>query len=155
MKGTLYKILLPFAQMYWKLFRPATFGVKAVIVQRGNAHEILLVRHTYGDVLLWNLPGGGYNPKKESAIHALQRELGEELGLTPLTVEALGEYYTEAEGKKDTVKIFLAVVDNAKPGNKRDGEIGHIRWFSVDDIPSLKNAARIVQTAVRQYEGRP
>ena len=46
-----YKIL----RVYWRIFKPITLGVRAVVVNDKN--EILLVKHTYQNN--WFLPGGG------------------------------------------------------------------------------------------------
>ncbi|HWS37678.1 MAG TPA: hypothetical protein VN408_33735, partial [Actinoplanes sp.] len=47
-------------QTYWKVFRPKTFGVKALILHPSDPGLFLAVRHSYTDQKRWGLPGGGY-----------------------------------------------------------------------------------------------
>lgn len=111
MKNLLWRVprtlALPILRWYWKAFKPKTFGVK-VIVQHPDTNEILIVRHSYGDQMIWSLPGGSYRPKRESPQSAAKREAKEELGLELTNLQLLGEYKTTAEGKRDTVTIFQA-----------------------------------------------
>ncbi len=150
MKALILKALMPLVRIYWKLFRPKTFGVKAVVVLEREIGNILLVRHTYGDKSLWNLPGGKYNPRKETPETAIQRELREELGCEALSLRELGKYYTEGEGKRDTVQIFLAVINCI--GTDRDAEIAEMTWCPIDSVGSMENVARVARTGARQYE---
>ena len=99
--------LFHLASIYWKVFRPKTFGVKGIVPHPDDDRQILLIRNTYGNRMLWNLPGGGYQPKRESPERAIDREIREELSVTSYNTERLGQYRTDTEGKRDTVIIFL------------------------------------------------
>src|SRR3989344_782639 len=63
------KFLLPivqkFRRFYWRIVRPVTRGVRAIVVNQNE--EILLVAHTYQEG--WFLPGGkvSRNEKDENA----------------------------------------------------------------------------------------
>lgn len=140
------------ASIYWKVFRPKTFGVKGIVPHPEDDRQILLIRNTYGNTTLWNLPGGGYQPKRESPERAIEREIGEELSVTPYTTERLGLYQTDAEGKRDTVTIFLCRItsDHAR-GNS---EIAEIRWVSLDKLDQHQNIARVVFFGTEIYERR-
>lgn len=102
MKKIIYKLFYPLALLYWKIFKPKTFGVKGVITRK-NKLEILLVKVSYGKKF-WNLPGGGYNPNKENSIKAIQREIKEELNIKINNWKQVGSYRTRSEGKRDSVK---------------------------------------------------
>ena len=76
MKSALMNLVLYLRQIYWRVFQPATRGVRAVLVnERG---EIFLVKHSYGAG--WYLPGGRVN-RKEDDFAALHRELFAEVGI--------------------------------------------------------------------------
>lgn len=127
----IYKIAHFFLKNYWKLLKPETFGVKVIV--RKNS-KILLIKNTYGLTSHWQLPGGGFNPKKESAESACQRELNEELSIKPHNLKKIGEYFTDSEGKKDTVMIFSTEIND--DAVEKSSEIQDAKWF---DIKSLND----------------
>src|SRR5438128_2475149 len=87
--GWLVKVVRRFAvyiidktlKTYWNLFKPNTYGVKALILHPSDPELCVMIRQSYGDQDRWGLPGGGYRPKRESAEDAVRRECLEELGL--------------------------------------------------------------------------
>ena len=97
--------------LYWRLFRPKSFGVKAIIMHPDNPDLCLVVQHNYGNQFAWNLPGGGYQPAHESPEQAIIRELREELGVVATVKLRLDDYYTDAQGKRDTVSLFICTTD--------------------------------------------
>ena len=150
MQGSRFRsFLFHLARFYWKVFRPKTFGVKGIVPHPDDERQVLLIRNTYGNTMLWNLPGGGYHPKRESPVRAIEREIREELSVTPDSTEQLGEYQTDAEGKRDTVTIFLCRItsDHAR-GNS---EIAEVKWVSLDKIDSLQQIARAVFRGMEFY----
>lgn len=149
----IHHLLFACAKIYWRLRKPHTFGVKAVIRADGQDDSLLLVRHTYGNTSLWNLPGGGYNPKRETPIDAIRREIEEELGVTPVGVRELGVYKTGGEGKVDTVRIFEAKIDDLSGMARASGELSEVAWVPMDAVFDRKDIARIVRTGVRQLRG--
>jgi hypothetical protein len=71
----------PFAQLWWRIRRPTTFGVKALI--RHPDGRFLVVRHSYADTRRWALPGGGYKPARETPAES-------ELSVEPEPPHAMG-----------------------------------------------------------------
>ncbi|HVQ10235.1 MAG TPA: NUDIX domain-containing protein [Allosphingosinicella sp.] len=128
------------ARFYWRLRRPRTLGVRAVVLDRDD--RIALVRHTYADQ--WYLPGGGVK-KGESFEAALLRELSEEIALDGLRIEAiLGVYHSRREAKDDHIAIFVVRAESgvaARLGRANAMEIEEARWFPLDALPAGVSAA--------------
>ena len=104
-------------RLYWRVTKPVTFGVRAIVLHRDG--RLLLVKHTYDRY--WYLPGGG-RKRGESAEAAIAREAAEEIGITALEIERkLGTYFSEREGKRDTIDVFVA----------RAEEFGRLRRLEV------------------------
>lgn len=132
MRRFIYPVAVPFLRLYWRWAKPKTFGVK-VIIQYPESNQVLLVQHTYCDTSIWHLPGGGFNPKQESAEEATCREVFEELGIGLAELTYLTEYKTSAEGKRDTVSIFTAVAKSDEL--TLSSEIRSAEWFDLSNIP--------------------
>lgn len=150
MQKELYRIANALRKAYWRTFKPETFGVKVVLSKQDDPQQILLVRHAYGNRSVWNIPGGGYSPKRESAEVAAAREMKEELALQNLKFLKIGSYTSDAEGKKDVVTIFATpvLVDEVKPRN----EVSEARWFSISDPAVTEHQYRITRYAVNLYK---
>lgn len=141
--------LMPTVRLYWRIAKPKTYGVKVLIVD--DARRCLLVSHTYGDRGLWNIPGGGYVPKRETAFDAAKREVREELGVEPKQLHVLGTYQTDGEGKRDTVTMFLGTLPeqfNIAPSN----EIAEYVWSEIGEVKNRNDVARVVRRAISAYE---
>jgi 8-oxo-dGTP pyrophosphatase MutT (NUDIX family) len=111
-----------------------------------------LVRHSYGDRTLWNIPGGGYNPKKESSLDAAVREAQEELSIALKNPRIIGTYATNSEGKQDSVTIVKDIVEKSTP--KWRDEILEVRWVSSSSIQNGDDIARVVKYAVALVESK-
>ncbi|TDO58143.1 ADP-ribose pyrophosphatase YjhB (NUDIX family) [Kribbella sp. VKM Ac-2571] len=136
-RALLLRASSPFAQLWFRVRKPTTFGVKALLRQADG--RFLVVRHSYADTRRWALPGGGYKPARETPAHAAAREIHEELGLVvpadAFTV--LDTTVTTLEGKHDTLTILTAGV----PGDDSlilSPEIAEARW--VKDLQELGDA---------------
>lgn len=116
----------PFAQLWFRIRRPTTFGVKALL--RQDDGRFLVVRHSYADTRRWALPGGGYKPARETPAQAAAREIHEELGLVvpPDAFTILDTTVTTLEGKHDTLTILTAFVE--EDGLRLSAEIAEARW---------------------------
>lgn len=145
-----YRIAGRAMRLYWKVVRPRTFGVRALLID--PAGRIALVRHHY--VGGWYLPGGGVD-KGESSEAAIRRELLEEVGLADVTVTGLlGIYHNRAEAKDDHVVVFVAVVlDPAQLVAADPREIAEAGWFAADALPEGTSPATRRRIA-EHVEGR-
>ena len=128
----------PAARLYWRLTRPLTAGVRALV--RDEEGRVLLVRHTYLEG--WYLPGGGVD-RSETMHDAVQRELREETGL--ILHEAprlLGIYANFREFKSDHVALFGIESGTWERGAwKPDAEIAEWNFFAMDSLPEDISAA--------------
>lgn len=138
---------MPIVRLYWRILKPKTHGVKVLILHPTNREMVLLVRHSYGNKKLWNLPGGGYNPKNESAIVAAQRELNEELDTKLHDPHYLCLYETNAEGKRDTVTVIQGEIDTDH--FSLDEEIADYEWCTFAEAFVRDDVARVVRHSIR------
>ena len=115
--------------VWWVVRRPRTEGVKCVVRHQGR---VLLVRHTYGDRALWELPGGGIR-RGEAPIDAAAREALEELGITARW-RPLGSVELR-EGKVTGLHAFIAHVPTDAVVADR-GEIEQVCWAAAASLPS-------------------
>jgi len=115
----------PFARLWWRIRRPTTYGVKALV--RHPDGRFLVVRHSYADTRRWSLPGGGYKPNRETPELAAAREVREELGLRVERCVVLDTVLTTLEGKRDNLTILsaAAVTDEMT----LSPEIAEARWI--------------------------
>lgn len=128
-------------RLYWRIRKPRTFGVRAFVV--GPDGKLLLVRHTYDRY--WYLPGGG-RKESEPAEGALVRELREELGIRDARIERrLATYFSEREGKRDTIDIFVVRAEAIE--KLQHIEIAEAGWFEPHALP-----ADILPATLRRLE---
>jgi 8-oxo-dGTP pyrophosphatase MutT (NUDIX family) len=110
--------------------------------------QVLLVRHTYGDRLRWELPGGGVK-RRERAPDAARREIREELGIELGELRGLGDLFERIDGRRDRLCCFS--VEIGAVGLELDrAEIADARWFRPDRLPErrARYVARIVGLAL-------
>jgi ADP-ribose pyrophosphatase YjhB (NUDIX family) len=128
------------AGVYWRLVRPRTLGVCALVLDPDG--RVVLVRQTYRRG--WHLPGGGVH-RFEPFHDALARELREEIGVDRFALERLlGVYQNRSEGKDDRVLVFVARVEAeaaaaARPADRF--EIAELGWFAPDALPQAVSPA--------------
>jgi ADP-ribose pyrophosphatase YjhB (NUDIX family) len=127
---TVYKMIGRILKVRNWLFRPTTFGVRALITNADG--EILLVRHSYGRH--WYLPGGGHSGT-ETLTATLKRELDEELGLSfGCSPKLLGVYSNHFEYKKDFVAVFVVEEFDLQP--KVSSEVEEWGFFRSTQLPA-------------------
>jgi ADP-ribose pyrophosphatase YjhB (NUDIX family) len=141
-----HRLLGKAARIVWKVTRPRTIGVRAVLLDRDD--RVALVRHTYIDQ--WYLPGGGVK-KGESVEAALLRELEEEVAISRPAIERiLGVYHSRGEGKDDHIVIYVARTPHGSAdGLKRNetAEIAQAGWFALDGLPTTTSPATLRRIA--------
>lgn len=124
------EVALVLRRLYWRVTRPVTRGVRAVVV-RPSDRAILLLKHNYGKG--WYLPGGKQR-RSETSEKALLRELAEETGVSSYRIERkLGEYLNEAEFKRDTIAVFVVSAEEAPSG--LHFEVGEMRFVDPSALP--------------------
>lgn len=132
-------------RIYWRITKPVTFGVRAVVL--GPDGRLLLVKHTYDKY--WYLPGGAMK-RGEAAEAALRREVKEEIGIADLVVERkLGTYVSTREGKRDTIEVFVARA--SMMGKRQRLEIAAAEWFAPGALP--KGVSPATQRRIAEYLG--
>jgi len=127
-----HRLLGKAARLVWRITRPRTIGVRAVLLDAED--RIALVRHTY--IEGWYLPGGGVK-KGEAVVDALHRELAEEVAIEGATVErVLGVYHSRREGKDDHVIVYVvrAMADTLRGADAL--EVAGAGWFDPDALPA-------------------
>jgi 8-oxo-dGTP pyrophosphatase MutT (NUDIX family) len=147
MKQIAISLLMPLIKIYWRIFKPKTYGVKVLIRHPDNPEKVLLVRHSYGNKTLWNIPGGGYKPKKETPEEAAVREVREELNIALENPQIIGLYETDGEGKRDTVTIVSGAIKTVDI--TRNNEIAEILWKESSAAVHDVNVSKVTKKAIR------
>ena len=117
--------------LYWRFARGMTLGVRAVVVDPQG--RIFLVKHSY--VAGWHLPGGGVEPG-ETVLEALDRELAEEGGITPLEPPVLhGVFFNGRVSRRDHVVVFVLRAFRQEGGPLHAAEIIDFGFYALDALP--------------------
>lgn len=85
---------------------------------------------------------------KESPEQCVLRELREETGLDGVIREKLGLYTSSAEGKHDTIHLFI--VDAQQDGLVIEWELKTARWFTLDSLPEDTSPA--TKRRIQEYQ---
>ena len=116
---------------YWRFARGLTMGVRAIVIDPQG--RVFLVKHSY--VTGWHLPGGGVEPG-ETVGEALDRELLEEGGITPLERPVLhGVFFNSRVSRRDHVMVFVVRAFKQDGGPRHKHEIVDYGFFALDALP--------------------
>ena len=125
-----YRVASRLLGVYRLVRRPTLHGVRCVL-SRGD--EVLLVRHTYGDVR-WGLPGG-LTRRRETPAATARREMREELGVDVAAWRDLGVIrYASPDRSRHVVTCLAAPCPEGDP-TPNEAEIAELGWFPVDELP--------------------
>lgn len=119
-------------QSYFRLRRPATLGVRGVVVDEKG--RVLLLRHTYTPG--WHFPGGGVE-RLETCALSLVRELEEEAGIIAAveSLELISVHANHAFFPNDHVLVYrIATWTQGKSTQK--GEIAEVGFFDPASPPA-------------------
>lgn len=119
-----------------RVLRLRTRGVKVIAVTPDGS--VMLIRNTYGRSDQWTLPGGGL-ARGETPRQAAARELREETGLHAGAMQPFATYRSVAEGKRDTVHLFVTQVTGTPVPDGR--EVAEVRAFAPVELPAAVSPA--------------
>ena len=119
------------AHLWFRLARPLTMGVRAVVLD--GEGRVFLVRHSY--LPGWHLPGGGVEVG-EMALEALARELREEANIELTGAPRLhGVYLNTFVTRRDHVLVYVVRDFRQTEARGADFEIVETGFFPVDNLP--------------------
>lgn len=140
--------LTPLFRAWWRLHRPVTLGVRALVTD--EAGGVLLVRHTYAPG--WHMPGGGVE-HGETALDAVARELREEACIEAGGAALIGFYANHANFPNDHIALYR--VETWRPcATARSGEIAAHGFFACDALPDGVTPGTLRRLA-EAFEGAP
>jgi NAD+ diphosphatase len=122
---------------------PYTCTLSLVI---NELEEVALIRQSYVSQSNYVLVAG-YIKSGESAEETAVREAGEEIGVTPHTVQYIKSYYYE---KRDMLMLgFVAFAD--KCDLSISSEVDAAGWFKIDEALSLLKDGSIAMQLLKDY----
>ena len=106
--------------------------------------EIVLVRqyrHATGEVLL-EIPAGTLDPGEEPHVTA-SRELAEEVGLAPRSLEHLATYYTTPGFSNETFRLYLCTEADEADVHPDEGEVLEIERRPLASVRGLLTSGEV------------
>lgn len=126
-----YRIAQKVRLVYWRVFKPRTYGVKVVAL--GDGGTVMLVRHSYQSRDLFMLPGGGIH-RGETVLAAAERELREETGCRLGNARIHGEFFSAAEGARNHITVVTGTASGEPCVDGR--EIIEAAFAPLDPLPA-------------------
>ena len=126
-----------------------------IVVLSDDVSEVLLIRRKHPPFeKYWALPGGFINMEESLEASAL-RELGEETGITDITlteVGTFGEPSRDPRGRVITV-AYTAVVEKSTLKIEAGSDASEAAWFSSTDLPKLAfDHGEIIRKALKKLK---
>lgn len=137
-------------QAYFRMRRPATLGVRGVVVDEKG--QVLLLKHTYTPG--WHLPGGGVE-RLETCALSLVRELEEEAGIIAsiASLELISVHANHAFFPNDHVLVYR-VRSWTQGKSTQKGEIAEVRFC--DPLSPPPDISRGTQNRLDEiFGGKP
>lgn len=121
---------------------------KGAIVVVMNAGEVLMMwRHRFViDRWVWELPGGYVDEQEDPAVTAA-REVEEETGWRPLTMERLLAFQPMVSTLDAENIVFLARGAEYVGEPTDINEAERVAWIPLDDVPGMMERGEIVGSA--------
>lgn len=116
-------------------------AVGAVAVHEGRVVLVRQYRHAPGEELL-EIPAGRLEPG-EDPRDCIARELVEEVGLEPRTLQPLAQFYTTPGFANEMFHLFFTDDLVPRPGQLEQGEVLTVERVRVEDISALLDSGRI------------
>jgi len=141
-------VIRPLMHLYWRFARPATLGVRALVID--GQSRIFLVKHSY--VGGWHLPGGGVETG-ETLLSGLARELAEEGNILLTGTPALqGLFFNSRVSRRDHVALFIVREFTQSGPPVPNHEIVEHGFFALDALPGDTTRATRARVA-EVFEG--
>jgi 8-oxo-dGTP pyrophosphatase MutT (NUDIX family) len=138
-RRALEPVIRPAMHAYWRFSRPATLGVRAIVID--GQGRIFLVKHSY--VEGWHFPGGGVETG-ETLLEALARELVEEGNiLLSATPRLHGVFFNKRISRRDHVALYIVREFSQDTAPQPNHEIVEHGFFALSALPQdTSRAAR-------------
>ena len=131
LRRALEPVLRPAMHLYWRLSRPMTLGVRAMVID--GQGRVFLVKHSY--VEGWHFPGGGVETG-ETLMEALARELAEEGNVLMSAVPRLhGVFFNRRISRRDHVALFIVREFTQEQPPQPNHEIIEHGFFALTGLP--------------------
>jgi len=111
-------------------------GAMTVVLDEDAERLLLIWRHRFvTDQWLWELPGGYIDPGEEGAA-AAAREVEEETGYRPRSIEPILTFHP-ISGTADTAYELYLARGADRVGGTDPNETEAVRWISLAELPGL------------------
>jgi len=130
------------------LLAEARFTVTAGAVMMDAQGRVLLLHHAFRAGSGWGIPGGFINPG-EQPEEAIRRELREEIGLEPESIELA---FVRTLKAINQVEVIFRCRCCQPPGHPQpqSPEVISAEWFALDDLPQglSQDQRRLIERAL-------